>query len=124
MLTHQHLIVRSEVDHPITDENQLVDWLRALVERINMKVMDGPHVKYLDVVGNRGITGVVIIETSHCAIHIWDEVHPYLVQLDVYTCSALDLSEVFAHLDVMKPIKIEYKFLDRDKKLTLVSQNQ
>ena len=37
--------------------------------------------------GNRGVTAFAIIETSHIAMHIWDEPNPALVQLDVYTCA-------------------------------------
>ena len=27
--------------------------------------------------GNRGITGIAVIETSHIAIHVWDEFNPF-----------------------------------------------
>jgi S-adenosylmethionine/arginine decarboxylase-like enzyme len=41
-----------------------------------MKVMMGPYVKYSHMVGNRGITGAAIIETSHIVMHVWDELTP------------------------------------------------
>jgi S-adenosylmethionine/arginine decarboxylase-like enzyme len=89
-------------------------WLKELVEKIGMKIVSGPHAAYVDKEGNKGVTGVVIIETSHCAIHVWDECSPSLMQLDVYTCSPLTISDVFEHMKVFEPSKIEYKFLDRE----------
>jgi S-adenosylmethionine/arginine decarboxylase-like enzyme len=38
--------------------------------------MMGPYVKYSHMVGNRGITGAAIIETSHIVMHVWDEPEP------------------------------------------------
>jgi S-adenosylmethionine/arginine decarboxylase-like enzyme len=49
-----------------------------------MKVFMGPYVKYCNMPGNRGITAIAIIETSHIAMHIWDEPKPALMQMDVY----------------------------------------
>jgi S-adenosylmethionine/arginine decarboxylase-like enzyme len=66
--------------------------------------------------GNRGLTAFAIIETSHIAMHIWDEVSPALCQLDVYTCSEMDPNQVLPFLEVMEPTKVEYKFLDRESK--------
>lgn len=121
LLVHEHLIVRAEIEDPFTDCRKAELWLTDLVDKIGMKVLSGPHVKYSDMVGNRGLTGIVVIETSHIAIHLWDEVQPALAQLDVYTCSHLELPVVFDHFNVLKPVKLEYKFLNRDKGLSLVS---
>ena len=64
---------------------------------------------------NKGITAVAVIETSHIAMHIWDEPHPALMQFDVYSCGE------FNHTDICKKImedfdihKIEYKYLNRE----------
>lgn len=117
---HHHLIVRAECNKPLRDEATTKEWLARLVQRIGMKIVSGPHAAYINKDGNKGMTGAVIIETSHCAIHVWDETSPALVQLDVYTCSDLPLQEVFDHLNVMEPVKVEHKFLDRETGLTLV----
>tara|TARA_B100000003_G_C10822960_1_gene327672 strand:+ start:450 stop:713 length:264 start_codon:yes stop_codon:yes gene_type:complete len=79
--------------------------------------MSGPHVAYCAVPGNRGVTGVVVIETSHIALHVWDETAPALLQLDVYTCSELDPKIIADCLHEWRPTTIEYKFLDRDSAL-------
>ena len=65
--------------------------------------------------GNRGLTCVTIIETSHVAIHVWDEGAPCLVQLDVYTCGDLNKQIIFDALEKFDPVKIDYKYLDREK---------
>ena len=114
ILEHKHLIIRTEVSNPPTDEAWLHNWLNTLVEKIGMKVCRGPITAYVDMPGNEGLTGVVVIETSHIAIHVWDAVDPALVQLDVYTCSTLDKDIIFKELEQWNPTKVEYKYLDRE----------
>ena len=116
-LVHKHLIVRAEVNDPPKDRNWTHTWLSELVGKIGMKICMGPIVSYIDVPGNRGLTGVVIIETSHIALHVWDEDKPALVQLDVYTCGYLDPYDVVEALREFHPVKIEMKYLDRENKL-------
>jgi S-adenosylmethionine/arginine decarboxylase-like enzyme len=80
-----------------------------------MKAMMGPYVKYSNMVGNRGITGAAIIETSHIVMHIWDEVHPALMQFDVYSCGEFDPKTICDKIDKdFNVSKIDYKFLDRE----------
>ncbi len=116
MIQHKHLIVRAEVAAaPAESEGDwLAQWFRQLIAALGMKVLSGPHVAYVDKPGNRGITAVAIIETSHIALHVWDEQSPALMQLDVYTCGALDVETVLERLDCFRPVKIETKFLDRE----------
>jgi S-adenosylmethionine/arginine decarboxylase-like enzyme len=120
LLEHNHLIIRAEVLDPPKDEVWLQAWLIQLVEKIGMKVCRGPITAYVDMPGNKGITGVVIIETSHIAIHIWDENNPALVQLDVYTCGTLNKDIIFLELEQWNPVKVEWKYLDREFGLTVI----
>ena len=114
MLQHKHLIVRSEVNNPPNKEADIVNWAKKLIEKIGMKIMMGPYAKYCEMEGNKGITCVTIIETSHVAIHVWDEQSPALLQLDVYTCSDLDKEVVFDSIKQFDPVKTDYKYLDRE----------
>ena len=116
-LEHKHLIVRSEVNNPPTSETLIVDWITTLVSHINMKILMGPYSKYLDVPGNRGLTAVTIIETSHIAMHVWDECFPALMQLDIYTCSSLNPVLILESIQEFEPVKVEYKYLDREHEL-------
>ena len=118
MPEHKHLIIRAEVKHPITSEWELRKWLKNLVKIIDMKIVGGPYTAYVTKEGNRGITGVVMIETSHISIHIWDEERPSLVQCDIYSCAEFQQGEVIMHLDIMKPQKIEYMMVDRSEEIS------
>ncbi len=115
MLQHRHLIVRAEVSNPPRHEQIIIDWSSNLIRDIGMKIMMGPFAKYCEMEGNRGLTCVTIIETSHVAIHVCDEGAPCLVQLDVYTCGDLDKQLIFDALEKFDPVKIDYKYLDREK---------
>ena len=123
MLEHKHLIIRAEIKLPITYTSLVEKWAADVIEKLGMKIMMGPFAKYCKTLGNRGITCVSIIETSHVAMHIWDEVKPALVQLDVYSCTEMDPNKIINLIkDELKTVNIEYKFLDREnnfKEITL-----
>ena len=120
-LVHKHIILRIEANKPQL-EDELKEWMVELVDKIGMKILAGPISANIDYMpGNNGPTCVVIIETSHFACHVWNDVDPALIQLDVYTCSELDPQTVFDALDKWDPIKIDYKYLDRETNLSLVS---
>ena len=115
MLYHKHLLVNARVKDPIRSEQEAIDFLKTLVERINMKILQGPFASYVDKPGNRGITGIVLIETSHIAFHIWDEQDPALMQFDLYTCGELNLSIALLALGEFFEIKnLEYVLFDRE----------
>ena len=113
MPVHKHLLIRAEVNRPITGEKEIKKWLRDLVKKIDMKIIKGPYAAYVSKEGNRGLTAIVMIETSHIAIHIWDETSPALVQCDVYSCAEFSSNEVLVEFVEMEPIKIEHMLLDR-----------
>ena len=123
MPVHKHLIIRAEVISPLTDERTVRRWLRNLVEKIDMNIIKGPYAAYVSKEGNRGVTGVVMIETSHIAIHIWDESKPALVQCDVYSCAEFSSSEVLMNFAIMEPTKIEYMLLDRAEEIKITHSN-
>lgn len=123
-LVHKHLIVRAEVRLPPKDESRAKEFLRELIEGINMKILFGPEARYVDIVGNRGLTCFAIIETSHVVMHTWDECDPAIIQLDVYTCGELNTDVVFYFLKQFHPIKIDYKYLDRETDLHEIPVNE
>ena len=120
ILEHKHLIVRAELNNPPQCAEAIQEWMKMLVDKIGMKILMGPYAVYSDMVGNRGLTAVTIIETSHIAMHVWDEVEPALMQLDVYTCSTLNIKDVFNAIESFAPTKIEYKYIDRENTLTML----
>jgi S-adenosylmethionine/arginine decarboxylase-like enzyme len=119
VLVHKHLIVRAEAKNPPMDEAVLTEWFKKFIDEIGMKVMMGPYVKYSHMIGNRGITGVAIIETSHIVMHVWDEPDPALLQFDVYSCGEFDPETICNKIKRdFNTTKIEYKFLDRENDLS------
>jgi S-adenosylmethionine/arginine decarboxylase-like enzyme len=115
MIQHKHLLIRAQITNPILNTEQISDWISSLVKIIEMKVLHGPVSVYCNKICNKVVTGFAIIETSHIALHTWDEEDPAILQLDVYTCSKLDIDLVFDALSIFNPIKIDYKFLDREQ---------
>lgn len=112
-LVHKHLIVRAEIDNCPDNPAWVHEWLVHLVDVIGMSILSGPHVAREDeVVGNIGCTGVVVIKTSHLAVHFWEETG--LMQLDVYTCGPFVIQDIFDEIEILEPTKIEWKYLDRE----------
>lgn len=114
MTQHKHLLVRAQISNPINDVLTIEKWISDLIDIIGMKALYGPASVYCDKEGNRGVTGFAMIETSHIALHTWDEQNPATLQLDVYTCSDLEIEKVFGALSIFKPMTLDYKFLDRE----------
>lgn len=132
---HQHLIVRAEIAKPPRnrgffgrvfklEERRVRKWMSKLIRDIGMKELATPRARYCPVEGNRGLTADAIIETSHIAIHTWDECTPAVLQFDLYTCSELNVAQVVAALEFFEPSRMEYKFLDREHGLTLVEEGK
>ncbi len=119
-IQHKHIIIRAECNEPPMWPDDAIAWWNQLVKDIGMKKLDVEHnpiCGYVDTPGNSGLTIAGIIETSHIAMHVWDELDPALIQLDVYTCSSLDTKVVMKALQQFEPISIESKYLDREYRL-------
>ena len=123
---HKHLIVRAEVSNTPSKEDmhKILVWMEDLIKKINMRLMHAQSISYIDQKGNRGITCMALIETSHIVLHIWDEKIPGLFQLDIYSCKDIKINLVLDFFkDSFDVVKLQYKFLDRENDLTLVDQD-
>ena len=106
--------MRIEAKRP-PQEQELKAWVENLITKIDMKILAGPiSADITTIEGNKGPTCICIIETSHIACHVWNEPDPALIQLDVYTCGPFDPNAVLEHIKVWEPVKVEYKYLDRE----------
>ena len=121
MLQHNHIIIRAEIKKPPKDIRFIRKWIRKFVRAINMKMLGQPNAHYVNDKGNRGLTCLAVISTSHIALHTWDEMSPALLQLYVYSCSDLDKKIVFKHIEQFEPKEINYVTIDRDKALYINS---
>ena len=121
MVKHNHIVVRAEVNKAPKDIRFIRKWIRKLIKAIGMKMLGQPMAHYVNDKGNKGLTCLAILNTSHIALHTWDESYPALLQLDVYSCSALDKKIVFEYLEQFKPKEINYVTIDREKSIRINS---
>jgi S-adenosylmethionine/arginine decarboxylase-like enzyme len=112
---HKHLVLNAAVRNPITDEESCKRWLEKLVEIIDMKILIPPVAKFCDTEKNEGVTGTVVIETSHASIHVWHmEREPY-IRMDVYSCKDFSLESVVEFVkETMDVIHGGYMIIDRN----------
>lgn len=115
MLVHQHYIFRGSTKMAIREPKVAELWLRSLVELINMKILMGPFATYCEMKGNKGITALVAIETSHIALHMWDERNPPSIELDVYSCKEYDINKVLNYIENTLGIEyIDFQLVNRN----------
>lgn len=119
-LVHKHLLIKAEVQSPPNTEAETISWMKQLINKIDMNILAGPYSTRVSKKGNKGLSGVAIIDTSHISIHTWDENNPALIQLDVYSCKEFKKADVIDCLDVFKPVTVEYKYFDRETNFTEV----
>ena len=123
MPLHNHLLLNGYTYSPPTRSEDLVAWMTEFVKKIGMKILQGPFASYVDVEGNKGLTCVVMIETSHIAMHIWDEPVPAKIQFDLYTCGTLE--EDFALQNIIDFLKLEnyeYMVLERETGFNILKE--
>lgn len=114
-ILHKHLLINAKVKNPMSSEAEAIAFLENLVNKIDMKIIKGPFASYVDKAGNRGLTAIVMIETSHIAFHIWDEVDPSLVQFDLYTCGKLDMDTFWSVFkEAFNIVSLDYQLYDRE----------
>jgi len=115
MIEHKHLLLNATIKTPIKQDQEAIDFLTNLVTAIDMKIIKGPFAHYVEAEGNRGLTAIVMIETSHIAFHIWDEKQPAELKFDLYTCGSLDAGQVLQILDKQFGFSfVEWMLLDRE----------
>ena len=112
---HKHMIFNAIVKNPIVTEDSCKVWLEKLVEIIDMKILIPPVAKLCETEGNEGVTGAVVIETSHSTIHIWHKVPDPYVKMDVYSCKDFDPQKVIDHVnETMGIVSGGYMLVDRN----------
>lgn len=96
-----HLIVDAFVESGdstdrLADRQFLEEFLRDLVLRLDMKILGGPYMrtvmpdpKLIETEKDEGgVTGCVVITTSHITIHTWPLRQRF--SLDIYSCKEFD----------------------------------
>lgn len=110
-MTARHHLILNFYDckkETLVDMGLLYKTLEDLPERIGMKKMILPYI----VVGasDPGLTGFVIIETSHISFHSFSE--EKTLYIDVFSCLEFDCEKVISYLEnIFQPQKIEKHYI-------------
>lgn len=96
----KHLIVDIRKCGRVPTQTELYDLLDALVHLIKMRKLISPYI-VRGAQNNPGITGFVIIETSHISVHTFEKTK--FIALDIYSCIT------FNHKIILKEL---YKVFD------------
>ena len=122
LLKHNHYILRATVENTqqLADIDKTKIFLESVVAELDMQILIPAQVAYCDIENNRGITGLIGLTTSHIALHLWDEVSPAIIQLDVYTCSALDIAKLQDYISTwFNILEQDFLLIDREKSLKI-----
>ena len=122
MIDHNHLLVMGNITNHFKERAAEI-WMAKLVSDLGMSILIPPRAVYCGTIGNKGLTCICAIETSHIVLHQWDEVSPGFMQLDVYTCAALDVNIVWDAIEVFNSTNLQYKFYDRKSGFKLIEQS-
>ena len=125
MPLHNQLLVNGYTDSALKSEKSAVEWMQSLVDYIDMKTIQGPYASYVTKEGNQGLTCIVMIETSHIALHIWDEPSPAEIQFDLYTCGDLPVDKILRKLeDELGLFDYHYLVLERETGFNILERNR
>lgn len=113
LLSHSHFICSAYVNKPISCPIHGKEWMKNLVDLIDMELMAPISVSYSNKAGNRGLTIAALITTSHIVAHFWDEEMPAKLELDIYSCKPFSHAKVQKYLKKLDLEKLQYKILDR-----------
>lgn len=112
---HRHLVLKATgLARPPRSPVEVHGWLERLVEAVGMKVLMGPYTTRCETPGNEGVTGAVVIETSHASIHVWDQVAEPFLQLDLYSCTTFGSGTVTDLVREFGPERMTWMLIDRN----------
>ena len=99
-MIHKHFLLTVKLNDPPTSVADATSFLSELVEKINMKVFFEPFGKFCDDPANYGVTAIVGLTTSHCALHCWNgDGYEAFCNIDIYSCKDFDETVVIALIE-------------------------
>lgn len=125
-LAHKHLIISLDCKYPPKEAEEVEAFQSFIIKRIGMNIAKAetlpknPMAYFCDTVGNRGVTGIGILETSHTAIHIWEEDYPAKMEFDLYSCSEFEVEEIVTMMKTFGIVKGNFYVLNRDRRLEII----
>lgn len=121
---HLHLVlnafVLAEPDIPACE-----GWLGALPALVGMTALAPPRCVECRDEGNEGITGTLVISTSHAAFHWWsaESEEPGRLSFCLYSCREFRPEGVLRHVDSFWMMRdSRARLIDRDWEITWASE--
>jgi S-adenosylmethionine/arginine decarboxylase-like enzyme len=113
---HKQVIIRARLNRFFGPEDSVAieSWVSDLIKNQRMNLLLGPYSVWVGRDSLVGWTALAGIETSHFALHHWAEYTPNLVQLDLYSCSEIDMDQVIKALEPFGINELEMFLLDRE----------
>jgi len=113
---HRQFIYNAVVGKDDVEVNACRRWLDGLVPKIGMATLLPAVSVYCEKKGNEGITGFVVISTSHAAFHYWEprSHSPNRLSFCLYSCGPFDTRVVVEHIEEFWSIRrSQYRLFDR-----------
>jgi S-adenosylmethionine/arginine decarboxylase-like enzyme len=116
---HQHFLATALLEFgSVISEREIREFLLRLVDAVGMQVLDGPLTAGCEDLGNEGVTGFVLLSTSHASLHQWDrggpEDRPYF-NFDLYSCREFNPQDILDMLaESFQPIEISHQIIRRE----------
>ena len=111
---HKHIIVSALVNKPPSTTDDVKEFLSSMISKVGMECISGPYAEMVEDEGNEAPTGVAILSTSHCAVHVWTHVSPARMEVDLYSCKDFNPTDIVKMIKEFDAHEIKCKFLDRD----------
>jgi S-adenosylmethionine/arginine decarboxylase-like enzyme len=83
-------MLRAEICRPLLTCANARRFLREAIRACEMNIINGAHAVLGTVPGNEGVSATAILDFSHAALHEWPHREPAVLQLDIYTCGAIE----------------------------------
>ena len=99
----------------INSQKTIENFLKELVDKIDMKIIQGPSVIKYDAEkdSESGITGFAILAESHISIHTYPKKNFF--SLDIFSCKEFDTRDIIDYIkEVFKAEKIKQILLKRE----------
>lgn len=111
---HVHFLATATLGKTSLTTDRIRGWLSRLVKAVGMEVLAGPFVVECSDPGNEGVTGIVVLSTSHCSLHIWDQCTVPYLKMDLYSCRRFSTETVMDMLRELDARVVEYLIIDRN----------
>lgn len=105
---HLHMIYNAYCYHTNITPKYCNELLENIVQKVGMRVMMGPYSDNCVAENNEGVTGIIVLETSHAAFHFWpEEMTPEgkgRVSFCLYSCRLYDYNKIIKYLQSIFPL--------------------